>query len=92
MVNEVTRKTKRKSSGKPASAKAKTKPFKEKWDMMGADVAEAFEVKEMFAIRLTASDRAMLAEAARAEDRPMGYIVRRALLIWLKEHGYDRRK
>jgi hypothetical protein len=80
MVNERPKKSLRKR----ATAKAK----KDEEEQVVLDTTH--EPREMFAIRLTPTERAALEKAAKAEDRPMGYIVRRTLMLWLKAKGYAK--
>lgn len=42
----------------------------------------------MFSIRLSADERKVLEKAATAEDRPLAYVARRAIMEWLKEKGF----
>jgi predicted transcriptional regulator len=42
----------------------------------------------MFSIRLSSAERKALEKAGAAEDRPLAYIARRAILDWLKENGF----
>jgi predicted HicB family RNase H-like nuclease len=43
---------------------------------------------KMFSVRFEPGDRQALAAAAKAEDRPEAYIVRRATIEWLKGQGF----
>lgn len=43
---------------------------------------------KMFSVRFEPGDRQALSNAAKAEDRPEAYIVRRATIDWLKANGY----
>jgi predicted transcriptional regulator len=42
----------------------------------------------MLSIRLSAEERKTLEKAAAAEDRPLAYVARRAILEWLKTKGF----
>ena len=44
--------------------------------------------KPMFSIRLGDDERKALEKAAAAEDRPMSYVARRAIIEWLKQKGF----
>jgi predicted transcriptional regulator len=46
------------------------------------------QAKPVFGVRISADERKALDKAATAEDRPAGYVARRAILDWLKEKGF----
>jgi predicted transcriptional regulator len=49
---------------------------------------KAKPARPSFSVRLDDNERAALDKAAKAEDRPAAYIVRRELLGWLKAKGF----
>jgi hypothetical protein len=56
--------------------------------LAGMDPQMPKPTKPSFSVRLDDNERAALDKAAKAEDRPAAYIVRRVLLAWLKAKGF----
>jgi predicted transcriptional regulator len=44
--------------------------------------------RPLFSLSLDPAERAALDKAAGKEDRSSAYVARRAIVEWLKEHGY----
>jgi predicted transcriptional regulator len=45
-------------------------------------------LRPLFSLSLDPAERAALDKAAVKEDRSSAYVARRAIVEWLKEHGY----